>query len=460
MKAQRKYERHGLLALDPQAFMGMFLEPPPKPVNTVHGDVEVVAISGPLDHHAGDWCDSYDAILERVDTALAGGCSTVVMKLNSPGGLVSGCFETARAIRAKAQAAGKRLVCYVDGNACSAAYALAAAADEIVASETSVVGSIGVIDTRVDMTGADAAQGVRFAFVSSGTRKADGNPHQGITTAELIDKQGIVDSLAAVFFALVEDMRGVNPAPFEARLFVGADAKAKGLVDAIEPFSGLLARLASAATGAVMASAYEEARAALTKAAEGDDEEAKKAKRALAAMDGEDEGDDAEKKKDEEAKAKAKAKAEGEETVDDEERPEAIRASTSVGLAAIVNDLGKRLAGIERERESSERTALLATRPDLTPDLASYLALQPLSAVKKIVAGIKKPTTTLAATATVASTRGEGQGTSQGAASTELGKVMDQRMGLTKYDMGVRLEGTAQTFGIVEVANDAKGGVK
>lgn len=458
MRTQRKYERYGLLALDPRAFMGMFLEPPPKPVNTVHGDVEVVAVSGPLDYHAGDWCDSYDAILERVDTALAGKCSTVVLKLDSPGGLVSGCFETARTLRARTQAAGKQLVCYIEGQACSAAYALAAAADEIVASESSLIGSIGVIDTRVDVTAADASQGVRFAFVSSGARKADGNPHQGISTAELIDKQGIVDSLAAVFFALVQDMRGVDPAPLEARVFVGTDAKAKGLVDAIEPFGQLLARLASAATGAVMASAYEEARAALKKAAEGDDEEAKRAKKALAAMDGDDDEKKDDEKKDDES-AKAKAKAEGEE----EEKPaeEARAASTSVGLAAIVNDQGKRLAAIERERESTERSALLASRPDLTPELSTYLASQPLAEVKKIVAGIKKPAApNLAATATVTPTRGAGQGTGQDAPSSDLGKVMDRRMGLTKYEMGVKLEGTAQTFGIIEVANDAKGGVK
>jgi ClpP class serine protease len=453
MRTQRKYERHGLLALDPQAFMGVFFEPPPKPVNTIHGDVEVVAISGPLDQHAGDWCDSYEAILGRIDTAFAGKCSTVVLRLNSPGGLVSGCFDTARAIRSRAQAAGKRLVCHVDGQACSAAYAIAAAADEIVASETSVIGSIGVIDTRVDATAADAAQGLRFAFVSSGTRKADGNPHQGISTAELLEKQGIVDSLAGVFFALVKDMRGVDPAPLEARLFAAADAKAKGLIDGIESFDQLLARLASAATGAVMASAYEEARAALAKAAEGDNEEAKKAKRALAAMDGEDD----DKSKDDEAK-KAEGESDDDKPKDDEAKKASVAASTASALATALSSQARRLETVEKQLEANARAAIFASRPDLSPALVKALASSPVADVQRIVDATPRVASNLAATAVVPATVGAGQADGKAVGGSGLSKAMDRRMGLTKYDMGVRLEGTAQTFGIVEVANDAKSG--
>lgn len=418
---RHKYERHGLLALDPRAFLDMFSAPPPRPVNTVRDDVEIVSVSGPLDHHAGDWCDSYDSILDRVETALSGKAKTVVMKIDSPGGLVSGCFETARAIRAKAKVSGKKLVCYVDGQACSAAYALASAADQIVASETSVIGSIGVIDTRVDATAMDAAMGLKFAFVTSGSRKADGNPHQGISTSELIDKQGIVDSLAGVFFALVADMRGIDPASLEARVFVGADAKAKGLVDEILPFGDLLASLASAATTGAVMSKYAEARAALEEAAKGDDEEAKKAQRALAAMDGEDEEDDEE--------ASASASAEGEDEEEKEKKDEEAKAVAASASRAASAPSASRLDAIENEL----RASFLATRPDLTDEVKRGLDDLPIERVRAIVAGIPKPRVPkAAAAATVQATRGVGQANADAAqvdSDPELAEV-DRKMNI------------------------------
>lgn len=454
----RKFERHGLLALDPRAFLGVFLEQP-KPVNTIKNDVEIVAISGPLDHHAGDWCDSYEGILERLDAALAGPCATVVLKLDSPGGLVSGCFDTARQIRARARAAGKRLVCHVDGQACSAAYALAAAADTIVASETSMVGSIGIVDTRVDVTAADAAQGIRFAFLSSSARKTDGNIHHAVSTAELVDKQRIVDSLAAVFFGLVKDLRGLDAAPLEARVFVGAEAKARGLVDEVQSFGDLLASIAGANKGKTnMASAYEQARAALEEAANGDDEnEAARAKRALAAMDGP--GDDDDDKPEGEAESEAESEPEGESSDDDDDKskePEgvkAIAASTAGALASEVARLSARLERIEREKEAAERSALLASRADLGRELVKVLEGKPFAEVKAIVSAIPKPVVpNAAATATVSATRGAGHVDALTPVSSPEAAAMDHAMGLTRYDMGVRREGNSVVFGAMPVA--------
>lgn len=451
---RRKYEREGLLAIDPRAFLGMFLEPPAKPVNTVVGDTEIVAVSGPLDRQEGDWCDSYDAILTRVGSAVRGPCSTIVMRVDSPGGVVSGCFETARAIRELVRASGKRLVCYVDGQACSAAYALASAADEIIASETSVVGSIGVIDTRVDATANDAANGYRFAFITSGSRKADGNPHQGISAAELIDKQGIVNSLASVFFGLVSDMRGVDAAPLEARCFVGADAKAAGLVDEIKPFGDLLASFA--AKGQTM-SKYSEARAALEEAAKGDDEEAKKAKKALAAMDGEPDGD--EKKNDKSAEGDDGDKGKDPPAEDKKEEARAkgsVSASTAGDLASIVSEQGKEIAALKAANESGARDAFLASRADLDPSLRKVLVSKPLAEVKEIVNAIPKPKAVKpAATATVQATRGEGQIDGVSPSQSPHAAQMDAAMGITKYELGSRREGNAMVFGVMPVKSTA-----
>lgn len=446
---QHKYERRGLLAFDPRAVFDLFFEPPARN-NVAQGDVEVVGIVGPLEHHAGFWCDSYDGVLERVSAALAGNARTVVLKIDSPGGLVSGAFETARALRAKAKAAGKSLVAYVDGSACSAAYALACAADRIVASETSVVGSIGVIDMRVDATAYDAAQGIRYAFVTSGTHKADGNPHTPMSAAELVEKQALVDDVAAVFFALVKDMRGVDAAPLEARVFVGAAAKAAGLVDEIQPFSDLLAALASPATGATM-SKYSEARAALEEAAKGDDEEAKRAQRALAAMDeDEDEPADGEGS---EAAAEGEEEPDGDEDKSEEEPEASAGAAASAPVsAATVAALAAQIAKLEakgQKTEAEQRAALLKGQPEA---LAKALAKAPLAEVKAVLAALPKAPKAKApaanaASATPAATRGGPAGPSS---SAPHAKEMAARMGLTRTVMGVRRDGNFMVFGAME----------
>jgi ClpP class serine protease len=160
VKSPRIYDRKGVLAVHPRAFFDFFFEPLNRE-NESTNDVAIVSIRGPLEHHAGWWCDSYDAILDRVDLALAGPAKALVLRIDSPGGECAGCFEAARAIREKCAAAGKRVYSYVDGNAFSAAYALACAGEQVVLGESSLCGSVGVIAQRLDVSARNQAIGLR-----------------------------------------------------------------------------------------------------------------------------------------------------------------------------------------------------------------------------------------------------------------------------------------------------------
>src|SRR5258706_3083262 len=245
----RAFRPPGPLALDPKAF-GLIFGLAEKPQVIVRGGIAEIAIRGPLMHHADAWgCfDSYDAIKARVLEALEGKPKAIVLSLDSPGGLVSGVFETAREIRAACAAAGVPLHAYVDGNALSAAYALACAAATITAPATGNAGSIGVVTELVDVTKADATLGIAFRYAFSGERKLDGNPHAGISDAVLASAQKQVDYLSSVFFAHVAAMRGMSEsevAGLQAGTFAGRRASAVGLVDAIATKDELLAQLSS-----------------------------------------------------------------------------------------------------------------------------------------------------------------------------------------------------------------------
>lgn len=472
--SERRYEPSGLLAIDPRALFTL-LAPAVERKVTTSGGVSVVDIKGPLakDEDNGLGLDSYKDILCRVDSAIASSARTVVLRINSPGGDASGCMETARAISERCVARGKQLVAFVDGQACSAAYAIACMADHIAITPTSLVGSIGVLDVRSDVTAQDRALGMRFSFISSGSSKLDGNSHTAMTADEYARKLDLVTSAATAFFSMVSERRGVAPQKVQALeggLLFGSQALNMGLADSVQSFDQLMSSLASgallqraSAAGDVNMTAkaedkkdtsYEDGIAALRRAAQGDDEMAKKARRMLAAEFGEDE----EKKDGGDAK-----KAEGEEKKDEEKKDEpsaSTSASTTsasaseLALAAKLDEQGKELAKLRATQEATERAALLASRPDLDESLRTALASSPLSEVQRILGAMpKKAAPNPAASAgSLAATRGEGQvdpAVPGAPALSAQAAEMDARMGLQTYELGVRKTQHFMEFGVM-----------
>jgi ClpP class serine protease len=467
---RRRYDKQGILALYPQAFMDLFIEVEDAD-NEQLGDVTVVAIRGPLEHHDGWWADSYEAIVDRVAAACTGSASTIILKIDSPGGELLGCFDAARTIRARCAAANKRLVAYVEGCACSAAYALACAADKIITSDTAFTGSIGILITRIDVTARDTQMGAAYTLVASGSRKLDGNPHAALSAAELAATQSQCDSLAALFFELVASLRGVDAeaiAGLEAGIFHGAEAVARGLADRVMTFDELLAAIASG-EGDPMADDKEEkketeaaadddapkaskevddARALLEKAAEGDGEEAERAKKALEVLDG-GPGEEDDEEDDDESASSSASKSGGQTTA--RRGTARVSADSAADLAKSVTALSEKVDRLEREKDEAKRSAMLATRPDLGKELVAHLSTMPFAEAKAIVDRMPKPAALKpAATATVPGTRGKGQEARADDAPPPDAATAALDRGFGKEDgvKGVRREGTSLVFGL------------
>ena len=366
----------GLLALQADAW-GMELAVAPNAKNPFHveGDFAVVKIVGPLMQHddAFGFCDSYHAIAERFAAACASACSSIALKISSPGGQVAGCFELAAQMREQAAAAGKRLVAYVDGLAASAAYALACAADEIVIPPSGIAGSIGVLHVLTDVTKLDGAMGIGWTMLTSGARKVDGNPHIVLTDEARAAVQSGVDDMADRFFELVASARGLSPdavRALEAGVFVGQKAVDAKLADRVQTFAELVRGPAEKPTAQAATEDDMGWKEALQKAADEGDEEAKKALAALAEDDEKDddkaEGDDekSDEKKDDE-------KDEGEEEPKDDAKATAKVVSLA-DVRAIV-------------AENDERKALLASRQDLPKETLEAFAKLPLANLRDVV---------------------------------------------------------------------------
>lgn len=245
---QVRFAPMGALALAPRMYGASFdLEVPEDPA--VRDGVAVVSIRGPLMHHDSYWYDSYDAIRARVASALANRPTGLVLQIDSPGGLCSGCIETSRELRTMIEGAGIPCVAFVDGWATSGAYALACAADKIVVPPSGTVGSIGVLDTLHDVVEANKRFGVNVRLVTSGARKADGNPNAPITDDAIAAAQGDVDALAGVFFELVAERRPLTleaVRDLQAGIAIGAEAVSLGLADEIGSFDRVVSSLSSA----------------------------------------------------------------------------------------------------------------------------------------------------------------------------------------------------------------------
>jgi ClpP class serine protease len=463
-----RFAPHGLLALDPKAFGLEFLigRPDMSPSLVADGKAAVVRICGPL-CFSGFLFDTYDAIRGRVRSALASEASTVILAVDSPGGEVAGCFDCARGIRADANAAGKRLVVFVASQACSAAYALAATADEIVVSDTAVIGSIGVIHEMQSVVRADAASGHDFAFVTSGSKKAYGNPHTPISEEALAETQRTVDATAARFFALVLEMRAKvkEPEGLQAGVLVGAAAVIRGLADRVSTWDALV--------GAIQASTPESAaapeqaskmdpdkkdddatRAALVKDSTSDD--AKKAARAKKALAAYDDGDGDEKKDDKATSSAAAPAAEFPKKDDEKKDDKAIAAASS--LAGAVASQASEIAALKASLQARdakdaavERAAFFAQHAGLPEALLKSLEPLPLEQCRTIVAAVPAQFRSRAVSPEVGATRGATQGDT--AKADFLASPLAARMHVVKTEPVVAMDqtGTVQQFGVQKV---------
>lgn len=205
------------------------------------GSLAIVEISGPLDQRSEwwRWWDGYDAIAKRTCAALNDETIDVVaLRLDSPGGVVAGCFEACDQILAAKAASGKKIVVIVDEMACSAGYAIGCVADEILLAASAVVGSVGVIATYMNVADALKENGVRVAVLSSGKFKADGSPYRPWSDEALARMKADIDYLAGLFFDRVAKSRRMTVdavKALEAGCFRGQAAVAAGLADRVLP---------------------------------------------------------------------------------------------------------------------------------------------------------------------------------------------------------------------------------
>jgi len=151
----------------------------------------------------------------------------IAFQVSSPGGTVTGVEELANKVRN----ISKPTMAYTDSEMASAAYWVASAADKVVASPSSTVGSIGVYMTVADMTEMAKAQGIKMVVIKSGKFKGAGIPGTSLSEEQIANLQDSVDAIHADFKASVLQTRKlVKAEDMEGQVFSGKQAAQRNLV--------------------------------------------------------------------------------------------------------------------------------------------------------------------------------------------------------------------------------------
>jgi signal peptide peptidase SppA len=166
----------------------------------------------------------------------------IVLKIDSPGGTVSGTEALADLIFSNRDE--KPIIAFADGMMASSAYWIGSAADAIVGESTADVGSIGVLMIHKDFSKLDEKIGVKITYLTAGKYKALGNDAEPLGEFARNVFQDELDYIYNIFVETVARNRGVE---FEqslemadGRVFIGQQAKDAGLIDYVGNFNKAL----------------------------------------------------------------------------------------------------------------------------------------------------------------------------------------------------------------------------
>jgi protease IV len=160
--------------------------------------------------------------------------SAIVLRVNSPGGAVTGSETIWREV-VRAKEAGKTVIASMGAVAASGGYYVSMAADEIVANGGTVTGSIGVVTGKLVSRQLKDKLGVGSDSVRTNANADAWSSDAPFTAEQHAHVEAEADLFYTDFVERVAAGRGLAVAAVEevarGRVWTGADAKDRGLVD-------------------------------------------------------------------------------------------------------------------------------------------------------------------------------------------------------------------------------------
>ncbi|MFM2126256.1 MAG: hypothetical protein RL328_2707, partial [Acidobacteriota bacterium] len=209
---------------------------------TMRGNTAVIPITGPIFRYANlftqiSGATSLEVLAQDFTSALDNPqVENIVLNIDSPGGQATGISDFAAMVRASS----KPVTAFIDGQAASAAYWIAAAAGDVVISKTAIAGNVGAV-----LSASVSRDQNRVEIVSSQSP----NKRPDITTDQgRAQIQAVIDDLAQVFIDDVAAYRGMTAEAVikdwnGGDVFTGEKAVALNLADRVGTFEEVIAGL-------------------------------------------------------------------------------------------------------------------------------------------------------------------------------------------------------------------------
>jgi len=224
------------------------------------GSVAIIPVYGVLAPRMNLMSDmsggtTYDKLTGQLRAAVADKTvKTIVLDIDSPGGSVAGNAELATEVM-KARAK-KPVIAQIQFTGASAAYQIAAAATEIVAAPSAMIGSVGTYWMHRDLSEALKQLGVKETYLSAGEGKVDGNSSGPMSAEFEARMQATIDAAFGSFVSNVVKGRGQGMTAervkkdWKAHVYIAPAALANGMIDSIATLDDTLARLLTASPDA------------------------------------------------------------------------------------------------------------------------------------------------------------------------------------------------------------------
>jgi protease-4 len=198
--------------------------------------IALVEVSGFIASESGFWTllggTSVADVQQKLQLAAADSrVRAVVLRINSPGGEASASDLIYQEVLRFRERSGKPVVAALMGTAASGGYYTALSADCIVASPTTITGSVGVIMDLINMEKLYGKLGLQPVVIKSGEKKDIGSPTRPMTPEEREILQGLNRALFDQFLAKVRERR---PTMDEQQLKTISDGRVVSAQEALQ----------------------------------------------------------------------------------------------------------------------------------------------------------------------------------------------------------------------------------
>ena len=200
--------------------------------------IAVLSLTGVITQHP-DWMDdtSLDGFMADFLTAMNDpAVGAVLISIDSPGGSVYGVQEVSEMMRTLREQ--KPVVAFANSLAASAAYWIGCSASSFYCTPGGEVGSIGVWQAHMDISGMLDNAGIQTTVISAGKYKTEGNPYQPLDQAAQAFMQSRVDDYYTAFVDAVAAARGVTSDTVrngmgQGRVLGARDALQQNMIDGV-----------------------------------------------------------------------------------------------------------------------------------------------------------------------------------------------------------------------------------